>query len=326
MRSANLSNDYFTNRQDRYHVFSSKEITDYFFKIHDSVSKFSFLVTPDPQLPAGYTLEWPTSNVAPSPLDSPKQYIKQSTAILTPLIKAPPPESACPSPGKNTTIYPLSQLTQLLSPDTSTELPAIISILRKLCSPLYKNSSWTFTAGYFNPDPSLTRLLLSTSSIQNTVLTASPWANGFYGSKGVSGLLPPAYTLLSRRFLESINKHGRDNDIALKEWRRGTVGEPGGWTYHAKGLWVALNGEKEPSISVVGSSNYTKRSYGLDLEVGTVILTRDEGLMKKLAEERDGLQEYAAKVDIDNFVNVERRVSWKVRVAMWIVGAVGGAL
>lgn len=104
------------------------------------------------------------------------------------------------------------------------------------------------------------------------------------------------------------------------------MGEPGGWTYHAKGLWVALNGEKEPSISVVGSSNYTKRSYGLDLEVGTVILTRDEGLMKKLAEERDGLQEYAAKVDIDNFVNVERRVSWKVRVAMWIVGAVGGAL
>ncbi|KAL2068179.1 hypothetical protein VTL71DRAFT_16277 [Oculimacula yallundae] len=321
---ANLSNDYFTNRQDRYHVFSSKEITEYFSKIHNAISSLSFLVTPDPQLQAGYTLEWPSSNLAPSPLSNPSQYITQSTSVLTSLIQ--PPSSPTVSPTTNTTVYPLSQLTQLLSPDTSTELPAITSILKLLSQPHFSTSSWTFTAGYFNPHPTLTNLLLHTTSSNNTVITASPQANGFYGSSGVSGLLPAAYTLLSRRFLEASSAAGKSSSISLKEWRRGTVGTPEGWTYHAKGLWVSLNGEKEPSMTVVGSSNYTKRSYGLDLEVGCVVVTSDEGLKSRLAEERDGLGEYAEKVGMDDFVKVERRVGIRVRVAMWIVKMVGGAL
>ncbi|KUJ11696.1 uncharacterized protein LY89DRAFT_654414 [Mollisia scopiformis] len=323
---ANLSSDYFTNRQDRYHVFSSKEITDYFSKLHHAVSNLSFLVTPSAQEPAGFTLEWPTSNLAPSPLTSPTAYITASTTLLTPLLRPTSTPHSTAVSNTNTTIYPISQLTPLLSPDTSTELPSLTRILTTLSHPSYASSSWTFTAGYFNPDPSLTALLLSTSSRTNTVITASPYANGFYGSKGVSGLLPAAYTLLSRRFLERVHASSRDHDIVLKEWRRGTVGEKEGWTYHAKGLWVSVNGEENPSLSVVGSSNYTKRSYGLDLETGVVIVTGDEGLKNRLREERDGLQEFAGVVGMDDFLKVERRVSWRVRVAMWIVGMVGGAL
>lgn len=106
------------------------------------------------------------------------------------------------------------------------------------------------------------------------------------------------------------------------------MGQEGGWTYHAKGLWVALNGEKAPSLSVVGSSNYTKRSYGLDLEVGVVVVTSDEGLKGRLAEERDGLGDgrWAEEVGMDELMKVERRVGMRVRVAMWIVKVVGGAL
>lgn len=327
MCRANLSNDYFTNRQDRYHVFSSKEITEYFFKLHSTVSSLSFLVTPDPQLPAGYTLEWPSSNPAPSPLADPKKYIARSSSILNQLIHVHPSLPPSPASKSNTTVYPISQLTPLLHPDSSSELPAIRTILRSLSSPAFSTSSWTFTAGYFNPDPSLTSLLLSTASSSNTVITAHPHANGFYGSKGVSALLPPAYTLLARRFLESVAASPRPNDsIVLKEWKRGVVSQPGGWTYHAKGLWVSLDGEAEPSISVVGSSNYTKRSYGLDLEAGAVIVTQDEGLKKRMNEEKDWLQEYAGRVGIDDFLKTDRRVGIQVRVAMWIVRAVGGAL
>jgi CDP-diacylglycerol--glycerol-3-phosphate 3-phosphatidyltransferase len=331
MSGANLSNDYFTDRQDRYHIFSSKEITEYFSKIHNAVSTLSFLVTPDPQSPAGYVLEWPASNSAPSPLTEPTKYISLATSILNSLIKAPlsspsPPTSSNTSSTSNTTVYPLSQLTPLLVPDTSTELPAVRSILTTLSSPSFRTSSWTLTAGYFNLDPSLTRLLISTASTHNVVITASPWANGFYGSKGVSGLLPAAYTLLSRRFLESVQNHGRETDIILKEWRKGTVGELNGWTYHAKGLWVSMPGEREPSLVVVGSSNYTKRSYSLDLEAGICIVTRDVGLKRRLGEERKWLQEYAREVGIDDFAKIERRVGIRVRIAMWIVGLVGGAL
>ena len=89
---------------------------------------------------------------------------------------------------------------------------------------------------------------------------------------------------------------------------------------------MSLDGEAEPSITVVGSSNYTKRSYGLDLETGTVIVTRDEGLKGRLREEKDHLQDYAGRVGMDDFVKVDRRVGIHVRIAMWIVKAVGGAL
>ncbi|KAL8817035.1 MAG: hypothetical protein Q9191_008224, partial [Dirinaria sp. TL-2023a] len=37
LSGANLSNDYFTNRQDRYHVFSSKRVTNYFAHIHHAI-------------------------------------------------------------------------------------------------------------------------------------------------------------------------------------------------------------------------------------------------------------------------------------------------
>ena len=325
-----MSNDYFTNRQDRYHVFSSKAITDYFHKIHHTVCQLSYVITPIPYIEEGYAIEWPEANLAASPIFHPKEYLQKTGKILTEVIKPTtlPPTTTSSTLTPNTTVYPISQLTPLLIPDTSTELPAITSILETLASPTYANSSWTFTAGYFNPHPSLTALLLSTASKNNTVITASPQANGFFGSKGISGLLPAAYTLLSRRFIEAAHKAGRSEDITLREWRKGTVGEPGGWTYHAKGLWIALNGEKNPSISVVGSSNYTKRSYSLDLEVGSVIVTRDEGLMKALGEEKDALGSFenTKVMTADDFARSERRVGITVRIAMWIVGKVGGAL
>lgn len=220
----------------------------------------------------------------------------------------------------------LGQMSQVMKPDTSTELPVITHILKTLALPAYRDSAWTFTAGYFNPAPSLTKLLLATASSNNTVITASPEANGFYKSKGVSGLLPDAYTLLARRFVHRVHHEGRDADITLKEWRYGVVGQPGGWTYHAKGLWVTMPGDKNPAMSIIGSSNYTKRSYSHDLEAGALIVTRDEGLKARLGEEQLWLQEHATKATRDDFARTERRVGLKVRVAMWIVSLVGGAL
>lgn len=280
-------------------------------------------MTPEPQNRSSYLLTWPTSNAAPSPLDDPENFVSRATLLLEPLIKAGQilrPITA------NTSVYPLSQLTQLLKPDTSTELPAVTLILKALSATTFSDSRWTFTAGYFNPDPVLTRFLINTKSSHGTVVTASPRANGFYGSKGISGLLPPAYTLLSRRFLEGVQHAGRSSAISLKEWRNGTVGEPGGWTYHAKGLWVTMPNDKDPSITLVGSSNYTRRSYSLDLETNSLIVTTDQDLKRRLGEEEAWLQEHTKEVGIDDFAQIDRRVGLKVRIAMWIVSLVGGAL
>lgn len=326
MSGANLSNDYFTNRQDRYHLISSREITDYFAKVHDTVCSISYRVVPSASAPGKFILDWPTTNAHPAPLDNPKDFIATATKLLAPLSK---PVSTNPSTTAKTTdtqIYPLLQLTPLLRPDTSTELPALTTILKALATPAFAHSTWTFTAGYFNMTPWLRDLLLASNPSSANVIAASPWANGFYGSKGVSGMLPAAYTLLGRRFLTSVQSAGLADKITLKEWRKGTVNEPNGWTYHAKGIWVTLQGHPGPCVSLIGSSNYTKRSYSLDLEANALVVTSNEGLMKRLKEEETWLQEYATKVDQGTFEKTERRVGLHVRIAMWIVTLVGGAL
>lgn len=282
-------------------------------------------------------MEWPTTNGAPSPLDNPDEFISYSSILLgkqiRPLIQDEP--TTFSQSESRTYVYPVAQFTPLMKPDTSTEYPAVSSILGLLSTDSsLKDSRWLFTAGYFNIHPVLSSLLISstnpspsaTSLTQGTVLTASPWANGFYGSEGVSGMLPAAYTHLSARFLDRVAEAQKTNLIQLREWRRGTVGKPGGWTYHAKGLWITLPEEKHPSLTLVGSSNYTKRSYSLDLEVGAVVITTDENLKQRLGEEAEWLQKDSQPVSREDLRRVERRVGWHVRLAMWIVEKVGGAL
>jgi CDP-diacylglycerol---glycerol-3-phosphate 3-phosphatidyltransferase len=327
MSGANLSGDYFTDRQDRYHVLKSKGLTDYYHDIYKATCKLSFRVSPSKSEQSGFELEWPEDNIQPSPLAEPKAYITAATSILAPLLR---PNTAQPLPEKttDTQIYPLSQLTPLLNPDTSTELPALTDILGKLGTrPELAGSKWTFTAGYFNMTPLIRDLLIQSKPSSAVVVAASPWANGFYQSKGVSGMLPAGYTYLARSFLQSVASAGLSQQIAVREWRRGTVNTPGGWSYHAKGIWITLPGQQVgPSISLVGSSNYTKRSYSLDLESNALIVTQNADLQRRLGEEEKWLQEYATTMSRDDYAKTERRVGLHVKLAMWIVTLVGGAL
>ena len=314
LSGANLSNDYFTNRQDRYHVFSSKQVTDYFARIHHAVCSISCVLRPSDH-PSKFDLSWPKENRAPNPLEAPRHYIAAATRLLEPLVE---PMSSPSAPTTNTSLYPL-----LCHPPTiNTELPAFTTLLDR---PI---KSYTFTAGYFNPHPIVTASLLAVSgplySAPGTILTASPWANGFFGSKGISGMLPAAYTHLSLKFLEA----ARGRKIQLREWQRGIVGQKDGWTYHAKGLWVTLPGSNPvgPSATLIGSSNYTTRSYDLDLEIGAMVVTSDEGLMRKWKKEEDILAKPSKQVTEKELAGKDRRASWRVRVAMWIVRVVGGSL
>lgn len=113
-----------------------------------------------------------------------------------------------------------------------------------------------------------------------------PFANGFYQSKGVSSNLPGAYLYLSKKFLQDVCRYRQDHAITLREWQRGVVNKPNGWSYHAKGIWLSARDKNDannwkPFITVIGSSNYTRRAYSLDLESNALIITRDEELRKK---------------------------------------------
>ena len=316
LSGANLSNDYFNNRQDRYHTFSSKRVTDYFATIHQAVCSISFLLQPS-DVPSGFVLEWPSSNRAPNPLEAPSKYAQAATSLLDPLVK---PQVARSPPTTSTSLFPLL----CHPPFINTELPAFEALLSRPVR-LY-----TFTAGYFNPHPVVISALLAASSpptsAPGTIVTASPYANGFFGSKGISGMLPAAYSHLSLSFLRA----ARGRNVLLREWQRGIIGQEGGWTYHAKGVWVALPREDGvavgPSATLIGSSNYTTRSYGLDLEVGAIVATTDEGLQRKWKNEETLLVEPSRQVEEQELAGRKRRASWKVRIAMWIVRMVGGSL
>ncbi|KAI9805211.1 MAG: hypothetical protein M1825_001047 [Sarcosagium campestre] len=375
---ANLSNEYFTNRQDRYHLYSSKEMADYFADFQSVLGTLSYIIHPytfhverikdavakeeaeereaeiewndervDPEEEEerlqqlreereardtvlfdesayDHAVDWPIAQKCPSPSMDPDDYIKVANKRLTPLIlpKNPPTGPV----QKDTVVYPLTQLTPLLRPDTSTERPALLTLFGALAQPSMAEARWLFTAGYFNPHPSITRALVTTAASQGTVVTASPEANGFLNSAGVSGMLPAAYTLLARRFLRKARHAECGEQLTLKEWRRGTVGQPDRWTYHAKGLWVTLPGDNDPSITLVGSSNYTKRSYKLDLEMNTLVITTNPELKQRLAKEQAWLQEYATPVSEQDLKSPERKVGLRVRLAMILVSLLGGAL
>jgi CDP-diacylglycerol---glycerol-3-phosphate 3-phosphatidyltransferase len=318
-----------------------------------------------PEKPEGYTLESPLNRGLPDPVWHSARFKRYAKHVLEPLIHKSAKQKMFPVPfsTNKTFVYPVAQFDILLgaarnqgflqyefSTYTSTEKPALLKLLASLSEEeKLHDSSWVFTAGYFNIDPDIADGLIVAAPeapgprtnkevLQKpcTVITASPWANGFYGSAGISGMLPAAYTLLSRRFLRKVAEVGKERSIELKEWRRGTVGEPGGWTYHAKGLWVTLPKQRDaanelieepgPSVTLVGSSNYTKRSYSLDLEIGAMIVTDNEGLKKRLKEEAEWLQKDAQVTTQDDLMKVDRRVGFKVRVAMWLVEKLGGAL
>ena len=82
-----------------------------------------------------------------------------------------------------------------------------------------------------------------TLQVDIELLTAAPESNGFYGSKGMSGLVPTAYSLLeygtwlrlTRQWYQTPrqerNAWKQSNDKQLREYSRP------GWEFHAKGIW-----------------------------------------------------------------------------------------
>ncbi|KAI5959824.1 PGS1 [Candida pseudojiufengensis] len=302
LSGANLSQDYFTDRQDRYYLFKSSKLTNYYFKIHEAIASISYQIKYTTKLKQGFKLIWPTTNASCEPHLNLQRFISDTSLLLSPILKQHELSSFDEFKDHenfDTIVYPVSQFTPLFpsQQDLSTEKPAILRLLSFLDSP---NIKWWFTAGYFNMLPQIQDRLLN-GKAQGKVITASPKANSFYKSPGMSYYLPEAYLLFAKRFLESIKKLGKESLITVYEWQKGVVNTPGGWTYHAKGLWITVPEEDEPSITVIGSSNYTKRAYSSDLESNAIIITKDPQLKQKMKQEINHLMENANELTLSDF-------------------------
>lgn len=57
-----------------------------------------------------------------------------------------------------------------------------------------------------------------------------------------------------------------------------------------------------------------------------MVVTSDEGLMRKWKREEEMLGRFTKLVGEEELEGKERRAGWKVRVAMWMVRMAGGSL
>jgi len=92
-----------------------------------------------------------------------------------------------------------------------------------------------------------------------------------------------------------------------------------------KGIWIVAPGETLPSVTLIGSSNFTRRSHDLDLESTCVLITRDPKLQSALSTELAQLRSPASPTSADDITEflaaggVTR--SWAVK--FWVALAEG---
>lgn len=317
LSGANLSSDYFTDRQDRYHLFASKELTTFYERLHDAISSVSYSLRVSEDK-AGFSLVWP-SVICPAPTKDPKAYKRYTNKLLRDVVRFQAPKQVISNAAPVTIMYPLVQMTPLLNAGNSTEQPSLNTVLDTLSTPQHAATEWYFTAGYFNVFKDYrTRLVKAVG--HGCILTASPDANGFYKSPGPSGMLTAAYTLLTKRFMQDVQKSGKTSAISVSEWKKGSYGQPDRWTYHAKGLWIRPRSidTSGPSLTFLGSSNMTRRSQNLDLEATAILLTADQDLQEDLANEVANLMSNCTQIGIKDLEKPERKASIMTRISLWL--------
>ncbi|EIW60226.1 CDP-diacylglycerol--glycerol-3-phosphate 3-phosphatidyltransferase [Trametes versicolor FP-101664 SS1] len=334
---ANMNTSYFTNRQDRYLQFTDQSrLADYCFDFLQAASTFSYGLLPSPHSPEDYILHWPDAMTHPHRIEAKAQQVL-ATFQRSQHLASPAPLTVPADKGPLHTVesehdvlvFPVIQAGQfnireeerclgLLFRELSAQQPPQLPWPSKYDGPVVD-----LTSGYFALYKPYQQAVIH-SRLACRILAASPKANGFYASKGVSGRIPEAYTLFERRFMSAVRAAGKEwpqgsealSAVLLSEWERQ------GWTYHAKGVWVRPTPSSTPALTLFGSTNLNSRSANLDTELSFVLATTSPVLRQRLGEEVDGLRAHARTWrGEDN--SEERRVRLGTRL---LVGAVGGML
>ncbi len=226
---ANLSQDYFFNRQDRYILFSGNEsLCNY---LHDwrpssslASSKYTFDQTTDE-----YEARFEVANPTFSSFD-----------------------------------------------ETDLDVDFITSAVER-CSGI------KFLTAYFNPpDALLDRLFRTPGCNSIDLITSSPECNGFHGSKGFSGWLPPLYEVaLAQTFLrlgERRRKEMSSPSVDVSTYCRNK------WTFHAKGIY-GIDKAGSVTHTLFGSSNLSYRSFARDLELNVALKVKSLSLAEQFNKE-----------------------------------------
>ncbi|XP_060583180.1 CDP-diacylglycerol--glycerol-3-phosphate 3-phosphatidyltransferase, mitochondrial-like [Ruditapes philippinarum] len=298
---ANLSDSYFTNRQDRYIQFRTcPEMSNYLCDLVCAVSRFSF------HLQCNNTTVYPEG--APHPYDGSedvqvfKDYAEDTISKLNSFWKESRASTQLNSNDSDvdTWLYPLIQMGPFKIKDDEV-------VTERLFTKSETPDRILLASGYFNLTSNYVDYVINKSNAVFRILTASPETNGFFGSSGISGYVPHAYTQIARRFYEETCKQCEEERISLYEYYKLD------WTFHVKGLWYYIQQSNLPVLTLIGSPNFGYRSIYRDLECQVAVLTTNTSLQNQLKQEHERLYGSSYKVTAKTFQHPDRYVPLWVR-------------
>lgn len=260
---ANLSDTYFTNRQDRYVLIrNSPLLCDYFDQLIKSVSKFSFLLRRDGEF--SLHSDWHYD---------PRRYFHQSMFQKRAQQEIMQLNERFALQNSNITdtdtiVFPLLQMRSIGIKDEE-------HFTSSLFQSLPPQSLLHMATGYFNLTKAYQTLLLNRSDKDSkiSILMASENANGFFNGNGILRYIPLVYTHYVKNFLKRIQAN---NGIRIWYYNRPD------WSFHAKGIWLFSSNF---AMTIVGSTNFGYRSVYRDNEAQIVIVTKNKQLVQTFEKE-----------------------------------------
>ncbi|XP_030196436.1 CDP-diacylglycerol--glycerol-3-phosphate 3-phosphatidyltransferase, mitochondrial isoform X1 [Gadus morhua] len=308
---ANLSDSYFTNRQDRYVLLENcKEVADFFASLVGAVGDVSLQLHPDDSVSMLEGRVHPYNGNRKEFSASAREHIMGvvNTARLRQHLshhwqddeeeeqaerkkEQQEDEEEGEEDDRDTWVFPLVQMKPLgINMDEQ--------VTQRLLTKGGADATVFLTSGYFNLTRAYMRLVLGAAA-DYRILTASPEVNGFYGAKGVAGAIPAAYVHIARQFYGNVRRLGQQERVHLYEYHRPQ------WTFHAKGLWFYLGGQDRPCLTLIGSPNFGYRSVHRDLEAQIAIVTENRELRAQLQEEHERLYQRSSEVSLATFERPE---------------------
>ena len=209
---ANLSNDYFINRQDRYIILKNcEQLCNYYESIIDSISEFSFSVNKNGQV------EYLNKNTRQHPfLGNFREFSHGLSTNINKVFKIYESinERKLNDGNSKAFVYPLIQLHDC-------DIRRDEEVTTKIFENAPSMSKIELAVGYFNLTKNYINSILKKSLASYNVLLSSPEANGFFESNGFSKYIPKIYSNIEENFFKSIPRHHKPNrDVYLNEYNR----------------------------------------------------------------------------------------------------------
>ncbi|KAH9504093.1 CDP-diacylglycerol--glycerol-3-phosphate 3-phosphatidyltransferase [Bulinus truncatus] len=301
---ANLSHDYFTNRQDRYILFNDcPELANFFNNLVETVMTFSLSLSPDNSL--NLSPDW---DIHPykgsescglqfkiSAREKINSCLKIENTNLRDKLRPDSPEvdhntKIGPT---DTVVYPLVQMGPFR---VTNDEQALLGLLRSS----EPQDNILLASGYFNLTDHYMSVILDQSLGKFSILMAQ--ANGFLGAKGIAGAVPYSYIYLAHEFYKRVRERNQTRRIHMMEYVCDN------WTFHGKGLWYYLPSQPLPSLTLVGSPNFGYRSVYRDLECQVALVTENKHLQEQLREEHVRMFASSQPVTASTFQRRDRYV------------------